>query len=67
MEICALRKLNILSGPGGKGSKTFFRSAHVVEQLTLSIVSSILTFDFDLILKSFLAFLGSNGLFLGLW
>ena len=40
-------------------------STHVGEQLLFSIVSSILTFYFDLILGSFLAFWGPNGLFLG--
>ena len=41
-------------------------SNHVVEQLLFSIIPSILRFEFDLILGSFLAFLGPNGLFLGL-
>ena len=41
-------------------------STYVVEQLLFSIVPSILTFDFDLILGSFLAFWGPNGLFSGL-
>ena len=36
-------------------------ATHVVEQLSLSVLPSILTFDFDLIL----AFWGPNGLFLG--
>ena len=40
---------------------------HVVEQLSFSMFPSILTFDFTLILGSFLTFLGPNGLFLGLW
>ena len=39
-------------------------STHVVEQLLFSIVLSILTFDFDLILDSFLAFLGPDKFFL---
>ena len=41
-------------------------STHVVEQLSFSIFPSILTFDFDLILGSFLIFWRPNGLFLGL-
>ena len=40
-------------------------STHVVEELLFSIVPSILTFDFDLILGSFLTFWGPNGLFFG--
>ena len=42
------------------------RSTHVVEQLSFFLFLSILTFDFDLILGSFFAFGGPNGLFLGL-
>ena len=41
-------------------------SAHVVEQLSFSMLPSILTFDFDLIFGSFLNVWGPNGLFLGL-
>ena len=41
-------------------------STHVVEQFLFSIVSLILTFDFDLILGSFFTFWGPYGLFLGL-
>ena len=41
-------------------------STHVVEQLSFSMLPSILTFDFDLILGSFLTFWGPNELFLGL-
>ena len=40
-------------------------STHVVEQLLFSIVLSILTFDFDLILGSFSSFRGPNGQFVG--
>ena len=40
-------------------------STHVVEQLLFSIVPSIQTFDFDLILGSFFTFWGPNELFLG--
>ena len=47
-------------------SKTFLGSNHVVEQLLFSMIPSILTFEFDLFLGSFLTFLGPNGLFLGL-
>ena len=58
-------------GPNGlflglwKGSKTVLGSTHVVEQLSFSMLPSILTFDFDLILGSFLTFCGPNGLFFG--
>ena len=38
----------------GMDSKSVFGSAHVVEQLSFSMFLSILTFDFDLILGSFL-------------
>ena len=41
-------------------------STHVVEQLSFSLFLSIQTFDFDLILGSFLTFWGPNGLFFGL-
>ena len=41
-------------------------STHVVEKLSFSLFLSILTFDFDSILGSFLTFWGPNGLFLGL-
>ena len=40
-------------------------STHVVEQLSFSLFPSILTFDFDSILGSFLTFWGPNELFLG--
>ena len=46
--------------------KTVLGSTHVVKQLSFSMVPSILTFDFDLILGSFLTFGGPNGLFMGL-
>ena len=42
----------------GKGSNTVLGSTHVVEKLSFSMFSSILIFDFDLILVPFLAFLG---------
>ena len=48
------------------GLKTVLGSTHVVKQLLFSMVPSILTFDFDLILGSFLTFWGPNGLLLGL-
>ena len=41
-------------------------STHVLEQLSFSMFLSILTFDFDLILGSFLSYWGPNGLFFGL-
>ena len=47
------------------GSKIVFGSTHVANQLLFSIVSSILTFDFDLIFGLYFYFLGPNGLFLG--
>ena len=50
----------------GKGSKTVSGTTHVVEQLSFPMLPSILTFDFDLILGSFLTFWGPSGLFLGL-
>ena len=49
----------------GKGSKTVLGSSHVVVQLSFSMFLSILTFDFDLILGSFLTFWVPNRLFLG--
>jgi len=42
--------LNELFLGSGKGSNTVFWSTHVVEQLSFYMLSSILTFDFDLIL-----------------
>ena len=45
------------------GSKTVLGSTHVVDQLLFSIVSSILTFDFDLMLGSFLTFSALLGYF----
>ena len=41
-------------------------STHVVDQLSFSMIPSIPSFEFDLILGSFLTFWGPNGLFLGL-
>ena len=61
-----------MGGPNGlflrlrKDSKTVPGSTHVVEQLSVFMFPSILTFDFGLILGSFLTFWGPNGLFLGL-
>ena len=49
----------------GKGSKNVLGSTHVVEQLSFCMFLSILTFDFDLILGSFLTFWGPDGLFFG--
>ena len=48
-----------------QGPKTVLGSTSVVDQLLFSIVPSILTFDFDLILESFFTFWGPNGLILG--
>ena len=50
----------------GNGPKTVLGSPHVVEQLSFSMLPSILTFDFDLISGSFLTFWGPKGLFFGL-
>ena len=41
----------------GKGPNTVLGSTHVVEQLSFSMFSSILTFDFYLTLGSFFTFL----------
>ena len=49
-----------------KGSKNVLRSSPVVKQLLFSLFLSILIFDFDLILGSFLSFLGPNRLYFGL-
>ena len=49
----------------GCGSKTVLGSTHVVKELLFSMFPSIQTFDFDLILGSFLSFWGPNGLFGG--
>ena len=51
----------------GSCSKNVLGSTHVVEELLFSIVPSILTFDFDLILGTFFTFGGPNGLFVGSW
>ena len=45
---------------------TVLGSTHVVEQLSFSMLSSILTFYFCLIWGNFFSFEGPNGLFLGL-
>ena len=45
--------LNELFLGSGYSSRTVLGSTHVVEQLLFSIVPSILTLDFDLILGSF--------------
>ena len=50
----------------GVGLKTVLGSTLVVEQLLFSIVPSIQTFDFDLILGSSFTFWGPNWLCLGL-
>ena len=50
----------------GCGPKTVLGSTHVVKEISFSMFPSIQTFDFDLILGSFLTFWGPNGLFLGL-
>ena len=52
-------------GPGSD-SYTDLGPIHVVEQLSFSLFLSILTFNFDSILGSFLTFWGPNGPFLGL-
>ena len=50
----------------GWGSTTVLGSSHVVEQISFSLFLSILTFDFNLILGSFLTFWGPYGLYFGL-
>ena len=51
----------------GKGWKIVLRSTHVVEQLSFTMLPSILTLDFDLILGSFFLLFGAlMGYFLGL-
>ena len=58
-------------GPNGlflglwKGLNTVLGSTHVVEELSFFMFSSILIFDFYLILGSFLTFWGPIWLFLG--
>ena len=47
----------------GQCLRTIFGSTHIGEQLLFSITPSILTFDFDLILGSFLAFWAPKGYF----
>ena len=47
------------------GSKTVLGSTHVVEQLSFSMLPSILIFDFDLLLGSFLLFGALMGYFWG--
>ena len=47
------------------GLKTVLGSNYVVEQLSFSMLPSMPTFDFDLILGSFFTFWGPDGLFLG--
>ena len=49
---------------GGGGLENFLGSTYVVEQISFSMFLSILTFEFDLILGSFLNFWGPKGLFL---
>ena len=48
-----------------KGSKTVLGPTHVVEQLSFSMIFLIMTFGVDIILGSFLIFLGPNGFFWG--
>ena len=58
--------LNGLFLGSGKSAKSILESTHVVEQLSFSMLPSVLTFDFDLILGAFFTFWGPNGLILGL-
>ena len=48
----------------GLGWKTVLGSSNLVEQLSFCMFSSILIFDFYLILGSFFSFWGPNGLIL---
>ena len=50
----------------GRVQQLIWGSNHVVEHFSFSMFLSFLTFDFDLVLWSFLTFWGPNGLFLGL-
>ena len=50
----------------GVGFTTVLGSTYIVKQLSFSMFLSFLTFDFDLILGSFLTFSGPNGLYFGL-
>ena len=50
----------------GIGSNTLLESTHVDEELSFTLFLSILTFDFYLILGSFLTYWGPNRPFLGL-
>ena len=50
----------------GLCSKIVLVSSNIVEQLSFSLLPSILSFEFDLILWLFLSFWGPKGLFLGL-
>ena len=50
----------------GVGFDNCLGSTHVVEQISFSLFLLILTFDFDLIFRSFLTFWGPYGLFFGL-
>ena len=61
-SILAFWRPNGLCLGSGFGSKTVLMSTHLVEQLLFSIVPSVQTFDFDLILGSFFTFLSANGL-----
>ena len=48
----------------GKASKTVAESTHVVENLSYSVILSILTLEFDLFLELFFIFSGPKGYFL---
>ena len=49
-----------------RSSKAVLGSTLVVEQLSFSMISLILTLDFDLMFSSFLTFCGPNVVVLGL-
>ena len=52
----------------GVSLDNFFGSTNIVAQLSFSMLSSIVTFEFDLVLGLFLTFWGPNGLFCsGVW
>ena len=69
-RMAALGSLLTFWGPNGLlfgsvlGSKTVFRSTHVVEQ-PFTMIPSILILDFDLIFGSFFTFWALMGLFWG--
>ena len=58
--------LMVFSWGRGRIKKNVLGSTHVVEQLSFSMLPSFLTYDFDLIFRSFLTSWGPSGIFYGL-